>query len=216
MGQVILVVILDTGGVKCARFRPVEDPAEIAGLRQRRRGEQAKDLARSYDVMGEPDRAARVRSCSGVSVYVCAEGCGQLAGRHTYHCRERLCVYCAGARCRVGGRPLAGRAGDGATVVPDAHGQERSRSARARGALAGGVQEVGAAGVVEGQCRRRDRGGGSEAQRAYRGVARSVRTSDTHPGRIAGRGTVVDGLFRAGSSVRTNGSEENCGRRAEA
>jgi hypothetical protein len=47
-------------------------------------------------------------------------------------------------------------------------------------------------------------------------LARSVRTSDTHPGRIAGRGTVVDGLFRAGSSVRTNGSEENCGRRAEA
>jgi len=33
-----------------------------------------------------------------VSVYVCADGCGQLAGRHAYHCRERLCVWCSGAR----------------------------------------------------------------------------------------------------------------------
>jgi len=79
-------------------LHPVEDPAEHAALRQRRRGGQAKALARSYDAIGEGDRALRVRSCGGVSVYVCADGCGQLAGRHAYHCRERLCVYCAGAR----------------------------------------------------------------------------------------------------------------------
>ncbi len=76
----------------------MEDPAEIAALRQRQRGGQAKALARSYDVIGEPDRAARVRMCGSVSVYVCQDGCGQLAGRHAYHCRERLCVYCARAR----------------------------------------------------------------------------------------------------------------------
>jgi len=83
---------------KCARAARSDDPAERAALRQRRRGGQAKALAQSYDAIGETDRAARVRSCGGVSVYVCADGCGQLAGRHAYHCRERLCVYCAGAR----------------------------------------------------------------------------------------------------------------------
>lgn len=67
-------------------------------MRQRRRGDQARNLARSYDAIGEHDRAARVRGCGVVSVYVCADGCGQLAGRHAYHCRERLCVWCAGAR----------------------------------------------------------------------------------------------------------------------
>ncbi len=116
------LIPLDTRGVKCARTasseQPAEivslhsgrsggqakdlarseDPAEIAERRQRRRGAQTKALARSYDVIGEPDRAARVRSCGGVSVYVCRDGCGQLAGRHAYHCRERLCAYCARAR----------------------------------------------------------------------------------------------------------------------
>jgi hypothetical protein len=89
---------LDTRGNKCARFRPVDDPAERAALRQRRRGGQARALARSYDAIGEAERAAHVRSCGGVSVYVCADGCGQLAGRHVYHCRERLCVWCSDAR----------------------------------------------------------------------------------------------------------------------
>ncbi len=89
---------LDTRGNKCAGFRPLEDSAERAALRQRRRGGQARALAWSYDVIGETERAARVRSCGSVSVYVCADGCGQLHGRHAYHCRERLCTWCAGAR----------------------------------------------------------------------------------------------------------------------
>ena len=76
----------------------MDDPAERAALRQRRRGGEAKALARSYEAIGEAERAAHVRSCGGVSVYVCADGCGQLAGRHAYHCRERLCTWCAGAR----------------------------------------------------------------------------------------------------------------------
>ncbi len=97
---------LDTRGVKCARTARSEDPAEIAALRQRRRGGQTKALARSYDLIGEPDRATRVRSCGGVSVYVCQDGCGQLAGRHAYHCRERLCVYCARARAAALGDAL--------------------------------------------------------------------------------------------------------------
>ncbi len=121
---------LDTRGVKCARTAPsehpaeivplhrrgrggqakalarLEDPAEIAALRQQQRGGQTKALARSYDAIGEPDRAARVRSCGGVSVYVCQDGCGQLAGRHAYHCRERLCVYCARARAAALGDAL--------------------------------------------------------------------------------------------------------------
>jgi hypothetical protein len=83
-----------------------EDPAEIAALRQQQRGGQTKALARSYDLIGEPDRAMRVRSCGGVSVYVCHDGCGQLAGRHAYHCRERLCVYCARARAAALGDAL--------------------------------------------------------------------------------------------------------------
>ncbi len=89
---------LDTRGNKCAGLHPVDDPAERAALRQRRRGGQARSLARSYDAIGEAERAARVRSCGSVSVYVCADGCGQLHGRHAYHCRERLCTWCAGAR----------------------------------------------------------------------------------------------------------------------
>ncbi len=89
---------MNTRGVKCARTARSEHPAEIVPLHRRQRGRQAKDLARSYDLIGEADRAARVRSCGSVSVYVCRDGCGQLAGRHAYHCRERLCVYCSRAR----------------------------------------------------------------------------------------------------------------------
>ncbi len=89
---------LDTRGNKCARPHPVDDPAERAALRQRRRGGQARALARSYEAIGEVERAHHVRSCGSVSVYVCADGCGQLAGRHAYHCRERLCTWCASAR----------------------------------------------------------------------------------------------------------------------
>ena len=89
---------LDTRGNKCARRHAVADPAERAALRQRRRGGQARALARAYDALGEAERAAHVRACGAVSVYVCADGCGQLAGRHAYHCRERLCVWCSGAR----------------------------------------------------------------------------------------------------------------------
>ena len=89
---------LDTRGNKCADSHPVDDPAERAALRQRRRGGQAKALARSYDAIGEVERAAHVRGCGLLSVYVCDDGCGELHGRHAYHCRERLCVWCAGAR----------------------------------------------------------------------------------------------------------------------
>ena len=89
---------LDTRGNKCARLHPIDDPAARAALRQRRRGDQARALARSYEVIGEAGRAQHVRSCGSVSVYVCADGCGQLAGRHAYHCRERLCTWCSGAR----------------------------------------------------------------------------------------------------------------------
>ena len=67
-------------------------------LRQRRRGGQARALARSYDAIGETERAAHVRGCGLLSVYACTAGCGELHGRHAYHCRERLCVWCAGAR----------------------------------------------------------------------------------------------------------------------
>ncbi len=89
---------LDTRGNKCARQGAVDDPAERAALRQRRRGGQARALARSYDAIGEVERAAHVRGCGLLSVYACMAGCGELHGRHAYHCRERLCVWCAGAR----------------------------------------------------------------------------------------------------------------------
>ncbi len=88
---------LDTKGNKCARRHSVDDPAERAALRQRRRGGQAHALARSYDLIGEADRAARVRSCGNLSGYTCT-GCGGVHARHAFHCRERLCVWCAGAR----------------------------------------------------------------------------------------------------------------------
>ena len=67
-------------------------------LRQRRRGGQARALARSYDAIGETARAAHVRGCGLLSVYACTAGCGELHGRHAYHCRERLCTWCASAR----------------------------------------------------------------------------------------------------------------------
>ncbi len=89
---------LDTKGNKCARPLPAEDAAERAALRQRRRGGQARALARAYDAIGEPERAAHVRGCGLLSVYACTAGCGELHGRHAYHCRERLCVWCANAR----------------------------------------------------------------------------------------------------------------------
>ncbi len=89
---------LDTRGNKCARRPPVDDPVVRAAQRQRRRGDQARALARAYDAIGEAERAAHVRSCGLLSVYACADGCGALHGRHAYHCRERLCVWCAGAR----------------------------------------------------------------------------------------------------------------------
>ncbi len=88
---------LDTKGNKCARVARSDDPAERAALRQRRRGGQAHALARSYDLIGEADRAARVRSCGNLSGYTCT-GCGGVHARHAFHCRERLCVWCAGAR----------------------------------------------------------------------------------------------------------------------
>jgi hypothetical protein len=89
---------LDTRGNKCARRHAVDDPAERAALRQRRRGGQAKALARAYDAIGEAERAAHVRGCGLLSVYACADGCGELHARHAYHCRERLCVWCSSAR----------------------------------------------------------------------------------------------------------------------
>ena len=89
---------LDTRGNKCARGPVAHDPAERAALRQRRRGGQAAAFARSLDALGEAERAGHVRACGAVSVYVCRDGCGQLAGRHAFHCRERLCVWCSGAR----------------------------------------------------------------------------------------------------------------------
>ena len=97
---------LDTRGNKCADSHPVDDPAERAALSQRRRGGQAKALARAYDEIGEIKRAAHVRGCGMLSVYACVGGCGELHGRHAYHCRERLCVWCARARAAQLGEAL--------------------------------------------------------------------------------------------------------------
>lgn len=94
---------LDTRGNKCASNRPTrrQKPlprAEYEAARQKTRGGQSRAVASSYDALGEGLRASRVRSCGRLAAYVCESGCGTVAGRNAYHCKDRLCPYCAARR----------------------------------------------------------------------------------------------------------------------
>lgn len=91
---------LDTRGNKSTAARPdgrrtLPERAVYEAARQARRGGQARAVAGSYDAIGESERAERIRSCGRLVVYGCDGGCGALHGRHAYHCRDRLCPYCA-------------------------------------------------------------------------------------------------------------------------
>jgi len=91
---------LDTRGNKFAssprrRQKTRVDRAIYEAARQARRAGQSRAIASSYDAIGEGERAERIRSCGRLAVYVCATGCGAAHGRSAYHCRDRLCPYCA-------------------------------------------------------------------------------------------------------------------------
>lgn len=82
------------------RTRSPDERAVYERARQARRGGQARAIAASYDALGEHARAAELRQCGRLPVYVCAGdgGCGAAHARAAFHCRDRLCPYCATLR----------------------------------------------------------------------------------------------------------------------